>query len=174
MSSLGLPYPQLGGEYATLWISTYCDIKTQVNGPIVIWWCLHNKLVISIHISQWATVLFFTKCLITRYKPGKWLKVGGDLRNFFNGWHQSFFYTFSQFDNHNFMCVDVCDNTTGHQGGEGWEGFALSNFLIECQFEDIRLAAIFRQSSVALAGRRGEHVVFLFDLLKAGLHIQRW
>ena len=84
MSSLGLPYPQLGGEYATLWISTYCDIKTQVNGPIVIWWCLHNKLVISIHISQWATVLFSQNVKLHAISRENGLKKGGDLRNFFN------------------------------------------------------------------------------------------
>ena len=44
----------------------------------------------------------------------------------------------------------------------------------EAKNDDILLAAILRQPSEALAGRRGEHVVIPFDLLKAGLHTQRW
>ena len=81
MSSLGLPYPQLGGEYATLGISTHCDIKTQVNGPIVIW-CLHNKLGISIHISQWATVLFSQNVKLHAISRENGLKKGGTYATF--------------------------------------------------------------------------------------------
>ena len=41
------------------------------------------------------------------------------------------------------------------------------------QFKMLILVAILGQPSVALVGRRSDHVLIPFNLLKAGLHIQR-
>ena len=59
----------------------------------------------------------------------------------------------------------------GKGGTKGGSFHPKSRELI--QNAEILLVAILGQPSVALVGRRSDHVLIPFDLLKAGLHIQR-